>query len=56
MKKSIMTQNQSEPTTMPIPEHTNILKDILLSEGGISLLFILPAVVYFFLWAAIPSI
>ena len=56
MKKSIMTQNQSETTATPIPEHTNMFKEILLSEGGLSLLFILPAVVYFFLWAAIPSI
>jgi hypothetical protein len=33
-----------------------LLKDLVFSEGGLSVCFVLPTVVYFFIVASIPSI
>lgn len=32
------------------------ITETMLSEGGLSILFVLPYLIYFFLWAAVPSI
>ncbi len=59
MKKSIIDKEnkdsvETEPTQAPRSQHPIV--EILLSEGGFSLLFILPIVVYFYFWAAMPPI
>jgi hypothetical protein len=38
------------------PQSKTTFQDLMLSEGFLSVFFVLPSVVYFFLWAAMPPV
>ena len=65
MKKSIIddAQTQTAKDTQSLalvptaaPEKPSLFQELLFNEGGIILLVVLPAVVGFFLWSAMPPI